>query len=70
MPKIVTLPAGENWVCLCGRSKNDPHCDGSHDGTGKQPKRVVMAEAGTAAVCGCHASANDPFCDGSHDSKA
>lgn len=68
MPKIVNLPLGENWVCLCGRSNNAPHCDGSHEGSAVRPKKVNMTQAGEVAVCGCNRSGNEPFCDGTHKS--
>ncbi|MBF0614171.1 MAG: CDGSH iron-sulfur domain-containing protein [Magnetococcales bacterium] len=55
---------------MCGRSGKDPHCDGSHQGTGMQPKRVEMGQSGTVAVCVCHRSGSDPLCDGTHKSIA
>lgn len=33
----VALNAGTYYICTCGRSKNAPHCDGSHQGTSFQP---------------------------------
>ena len=37
-PKGVTLSKGETYSwCACGRSKNQPFCDGSHPGTGLEP---------------------------------
>lgn len=52
--------------CACGRSANQPYCDGSHKGTGLSPV-VFDAEAGrTLYLCGCRQSGNKPFCDGSH----
>ncbi|MEW8561063.1 MAG: CDGSH iron-sulfur domain-containing protein, partial [Candidatus Thiodiazotropha sp.] len=37
-PIDVELDAGrEYWWCACGRSSNQPFCDGSHQGTGIEP---------------------------------
>ncbi|MBF0153094.1 MAG: CDGSH iron-sulfur domain-containing protein [Magnetococcales bacterium] len=66
-PKMVKLPAGEHWLCLCGTSKNGHLCDGSHkNGTNKTPKKVTLKQAGEVAVCQCGHTGNSPHCDGSH----
>ena len=65
-PKIVELTAGEHWICMCGHSKNGNFCDGSHKGSGVEPKRVLMNAAGKTAVCTCGKTKTDPVCDGSH----
>ncbi|MGF1695389.1 glutamate synthase-related protein [Vibrio lamellibrachiae] len=54
------------YFCACGRSKNQPYCDGSHAGTGMKSKSFVAEESGDAYLCKCKHSANTPFCDGSH----
>ena len=28
------------WWCACGLSKEQPLCDGSHKGTGLEPKKI------------------------------
>ncbi|MEZ9232928.1 glutamate synthase-related protein [Vibrio amylolyticus] len=56
----------EYYFCTCGRSKNQPYCDGSHSGTEFKPKSFVAESSGDAYLCKCKHSANLPFCDGSH----
>jgi len=65
-PMVMELEAGEYWWCACGRSKNQPFCDGSHEGTGIAPVRVEIKEKQTVALCMCRHTKNPPFCDGSH----
>ena len=66
-PKKVVLEKGEDYYfCTCGRSKNQPFCDGSHAGTEFKPKAFKAEESGDAYLCQCKHSANLPFCDGSH----
>ncbi len=66
-PKKVSLEQGqEYYFCTCGRSKNQPFCDGSHAGTDFKPKPFTAEESGDAYLCQCKHSANLPFCDGSH----
>lgn len=52
--------------CMCGKSKNGPYCDGSHEGTGITPKVVKYDEDSKIHACGCRQSKNLPFCDGTH----
>lgn len=52
--------------CMCGKSKNGPYCDGSHEGTGITPKVVTYDEDSNVYACGCRESKNIPFCDGTH----
>ncbi len=67
-PKMVDLEAGKNYAwCACGRSKNQPWCDGSHAGTGFKPKVFKAEENKKAAMCMCKQTKNPPFCDGSHN---
>ena len=65
-PYAVELAPGDYWWCACGRSKSQPFCDGSHEGTGLSPKQVEITEAKTVAWCACKHSKNMPFCDGTH----
>ncbi len=66
-PIGVDLTAGEEYYfCTCGKSANQPFCDGSHKGTEFTPKSFKAEESGTAYLCNCKQSANLPFCDGKH----
>ncbi len=66
-PYPVVVEAGEAYFwCACGRSANQPFCDGSHQGTGFTPVKYEAAESRTAYFCGCKHTASPPMCDGSH----
>ena len=66
-PKKVELTSGETYYfCACGRSKNQPFCDGSHAGTDFKPQSFVAESSETAYLCQCKHSNNQPFCDGTH----
>ncbi|MCB0344836.1 MAG: CDGSH iron-sulfur domain-containing protein [Bdellovibrionales bacterium] len=65
-PTVIELEAGEYWWCRCGRSKNQPYCDGSHSGTGIEPLKFELSEKKRVALCTCKATDKEPFCDGTH----
>jgi CDGSH-type Zn-finger protein len=65
-PYAVTLELGTYWWCACGRSKTQPFCDGSHQGTGLTPVKLEVAETKQVYLCGCKHSRMKPLCDGSH----
>ncbi|MCG6934733.1 MAG: CDGSH iron-sulfur domain-containing protein [Proteobacteria bacterium] len=67
-PYAVELKAGEAYYwCACGRSKSQPFCDGSHQGTGIEPVQFTAEKSETAYLCGCKHTATPPYCDGTHN---
>ena len=66
-PISVDLEAGKTYYwCACGRSANQPFCDGAHKDTGLEPLAFTPDESKTAYLCACKQSAGKPFCDGAH----
>jgi CDGSH-type Zn-finger protein len=66
-PYAVAVEAGKSyWWCACGKSANQPFCDGSHKGSEFVPTEHKAKETGTVYFCGCKHSANGALCDGSH----
>lgn len=66
-PYEVELEAGKYWWCACGKSKNQPFCDGSHKDTDITPVEFTVEEIKTVWLCGCRKSGNKPMCDGTHN---
>jgi glutamate synthase domain-containing protein 2/CDGSH-type Zn-finger protein len=64
--KIELTEGEEYYFCTCGRSKNQPFCDGSHVGSDFKPKAFMAEKSGDAYLCQCKHSANLPYCDGTH----
>ena len=65
-PYVLELEAGSYWWCACGRSKNQPFCDGSHEGTGISPVEFTLAAPEKVWLCGCKHTKTPPYCDGEH----
>lgn len=65
-PIVKEMDAGTYFWCACGKSTNQPYCDGSHNGTSFTPVRVTIEAQKKVAWCTCKHTENQPFCDGSH----
>ena len=66
-PTKVELTQGEKYYfCTCGKSTNQPFCDGSHAGSSFAPKAFTAEKDGPAFLCQCKQSGHVPFCDGIH----
>lgn len=65
-PKMLTLDPGTYFWCSCGKSKNQPFCDGSHMGGDFNPIPFEVSEKKDVWLCQCKHSAAAPFCDGKH----
>ena len=66
----VEVEKGKSYYwCACGKSKNQPFCDGSHKGTKFIPVIYKAEETKKKFFCSCKQTDNQPFCDGSHNKK-
>ena len=66
-PIKVQVEAGKTYHwCACGKSKNQPMCDGSHKGTGFVPLAYTADVTGEKWFCACKHTGTAPMCDGSH----
>ncbi len=68
-PYTIELEEGKTYAwCACGRSNNQPLCDGSHKDTGFKPTVFTAEKSESAHMCGCKRTGNSPMCDGTHKS--
>lgn len=66
-PYAVEVEAGKSyWWCSCGKSRQQPFCDGSHKGSEFSPVEYKAEQAGKVYFCGCKHSGNGALCDGKH----
>ena len=65
-PAVLSLDQGTYYWCQCGRSRDQPFCDGSHQGTGIEPVEFSVNEKKEVALCQCKQTKTPPFCDGTH----
>lgn len=66
-PIGIEVEKGKTYYwCRCGRSKDQPFCDGSHEGTGIEPLGWTAEKDEKAFFCRCKATGDKPLCDGTH----
>ena len=65
-PAVHSLDPGTYHWCQCGRSRDQPFCDGSHQGTGIEPVEFSLHEKKEVALCQCKQTKTPPYCDGTH----
>jgi len=65
-PYVINNEVKNYFWCSCGKSSNQPFCDGSHKGSVFSPLKTSILKEGKNAWCGCKHTNNPPFCDGSH----
>lgn len=67
-PFAVDVEGGKPYFwCACGKSANQPFCDGSHQDTEFLPVKFDAEESKTLYFCGCKKTKGQPLCDGTHN---
>lgn len=70
-PIAIEVEAGKTYYwCACGRSANQPFCDGSHKGGPFTPLSFTPERSGQIWLCTCKRSHKAPLCDGTHKTLA
>ena len=66
-PVIIDIEKGNNYAwCSCGKSENQPWCNGYHKDSMFNPLIFSSDESKKGAICMCKHTKNPPYCDGSH----
>eukprot|EP00069_Balaena_mysticetus_P008839 bmy_06086T0 len=72
IPIKVELAAGKTYRSyVCGHSKKQPFCDGSHffQLTGLSPLKFKAQETRMVALCTCETTQQPPYCEETHKSE-
>ena len=61
-PMPVEVEEGKSYFwCSCGKSANQPFCDGSHKDTGMTPIKFTAPASKKVFFCGCKTRQNRRF---------
>ena len=67
-PIGVKVEEGKQYFwCACGKSDNQPFCDGSHRDSDFRPVKYTASANRTVFFCGCKSTKSPPLCDGHHN---
>jgi len=66
LPMMMELEPGTYYWCSCGKTANEPFCDGSHKGTNFLPVEFVVNVKKKVGICTCRRTKKTPYCDGTH----
>ena len=68
LPVEIQVEASKTYYwCSCGKSQNQPFCDGAHTGSSFEPVAFTAEKDGPMYLCQCKHTKNPPYCDGSHN---
>ena len=66
-PNIIEQEEGKTYAwCACGKSENQPWCNGAHADSEFTPNVFKAEKSKDTAICMCKQTKNPPYCDGSH----
>ena len=69
-PIGINVVEGKSYYwCTCGKSSNQPFCDGSHKGSDFDPLQYKADQSKKVFFCTCKLTKDQPLCDGSHNMK-
>ena len=60
------LKKGEYLYCQCGKSTDQPFCNGFHHGSKIKPLKFEVKKDAKVSLCQCKLTKTPPYCDNSH----